>query len=900
MVGLRFSYDRALVDAAINNRQIFACRELYQGVLNATYHLAHLALGVIAFVFRKDSLHLYINAYRLVRDLQQVTGALIILFFKILGLNKGFGLIESSYSHQLLYSCYEEQVSAAPQKARRTHGTVTRQMEATLSRLLVSGKFKASLLEHERVSLYVDPPSLIDPFYSLLCRLNINAAVHCNNSPILTFDTSGLSKLNTFLEEREEIVDALNELLSPLNKQLPAERQILITLGDALRDLTNLTLRNHPMRDFLKNEIIQSLAGQGIPDQGFNESQPYQMTVPRNHLDALRSCMIELVSFDRLVRKSTGAASLQEAITSLSCTSRIDFLRNYYSQQILELHRSLEKKREPKKTTTLPSNIPSLEECQTLSTLEEAYRRALGAILNFHLGVYVPLSGQELYTPSQRDIEILYAGAAPTVTYQRGYRAPNIQKLFETLIATPSFQDVGTRYPALQDTVSVLKADFLHRLNELEVTESVLMQQSIGFFEQYVARIYYLAQSRTSLSSIEHSLRTISATTGSDLSRGCLMGFAGRMQVILLALTEDLGDDLSNMLREMLKGAIDQSFEKMERGDLAGGESSMHTGSKSTVSRFLRLSPGELSEASLDYKARALLTDLKHNAYTPATILERVKVFIEEQFGSFHTMTVGDRERLYTLFSQLGFGDDREHLDREYHTSGDPQHRWLLIQQDLSFLRLVCLLIERKILFLKTTPSSTPELARESTKEKEAAVRPVYEPEFAQLPPNLLRQMGLALLGMPLRRASAATAPAPTPPPGRVLTEAQQKEDFRARWRPFFMMVGEESVRTVRASLWGLPPPQRDTLLQDLPFNSIFSTSRDFFIQTGFLHINWTPMINYLRTISTRSGSEWESNEIGRMLREMTSLAHSQIRSIADEVRIRALTALAARGSLSS
>jgi len=524
-------------------------------------------------------------------------------------------------------------------------------------------------------------------------------------------------------EEREEM-----EKYVSLGLTLQGQRPMLLT------DKLLLNIETHPQRDALKSKIQELLRLSNQLELHFELEEPYRINLSFSEVEKMASPLQKLLHFLKYKKE------WQDSIFSTTKSEEIEKIGGRLGSQeekrdaYLFLQHHVAKLHDVYQVLgkTPPSNLalfllPFEAEIrrgddfflQCMDLTEKKSEARLKRLLNTNAGPYfVKVTSFE---PTAEEIVALYEGERDHIYVHRDRKGVehrqvhwNVPKLFQVLRRQPAYQDCVAKTPNYEKQLAAWEADFVRRLNKYYALDDshtfygkAMIDEAVRQLEHYVALVVYRERSKVDHTAVERSLIKLSASVGRDMTKGCAIGFAQRAQGVRLAcfgVGFDLKDNLLQFQKECLEVAFQKVFGESE-------ESSMQVQHQEIALHFLQGKEG-VTWYGLGSAVQQLLRQFSQE-YTPAAIYRRAEQFLVSKVVEFNQE--GNDEAMYRLLEELGFGFDREQLDRKYRLNGDALFKWqeFFFQQDL-MPRLMSFLFQEKWLKEKGQTSSDPFLPRDT------------------------------------------------------------------------------------------------------------------------------------------------------------------------------------------
>ncbi len=511
-------------------------------------------------------------------------------------------------------------------------------------------------------------------------------------------------------------------LRSPLNlsqamikrlKKLPANQPAL------LFEAFSLCLHDHPERAFYKAEIETIYADLGLRSSNgriktFLEADPYRSNLGTNQIEAISPSLNKLIKLKQLILKFTECSTFSAGVEHLQTlgVDRLDYMKQYKIGILQEIYRFVSG--DPTHFATLDEEIGGLPSINQIE--EKSQQLCIRVLRDYTLPV---IEKNETYEFSNDEVIALYEGN-PFTTYTENITHKNVSKLFDRLKSSSAYCRIIARTSGYEEGVNDLMRDFNRRLNNYYNLSSTseyygrpMVDHAVTNFELLVAQIVYQDQSRVTDDSVEKALIVLNGTLGADLVRGCENGLARRVKRMQDALNPSTGNYILDHLKERKKGLLDAAFQRIYGSN---SESSMVYRHQVKAGAYLYLNdpesgdsiPSSITDLN-SYSVRPLVQRF-FQSYTPEFIYQTVLDFLKEKFRELNTTQEGglyNDEGMYELLEVLGFGNDREELDKLYRIAGSTENRWQysFFEQDLPRY-LIPYLLKQNILRNKFMHSS--------------------------------------------------------------------------------------------------------------------------------------------------------------------------------------------------
>ncbi len=583
--------------------------------------------------------------------------------------------------------------------------------------------------------------------FDLLYSIQIRSGDYCGEMEYILNDEEA-EKLNTYLSSLVTWIDDFTNILADLlgpnedpiryielaqrTRREIMEHPIRMSAG-VLKSLRtsnlpiclimghlSLNLAAHPHRDFLKAKFQELYDSEKILDSAgepkhFHIDEPYRSNIGIIQLRSICPSLNKLIKLQQLTTKFTGINNLETAINTLrswGVANELQLVIQYKVQTLLETYRTALGVQTPHNTAfKIDQKLANLDQLNKVETESLSLCKKL---LTHHMAPFFRISDAE-FTPTSQHILALYDGN-PKIRYEGNQLHKNVAVLFTKLKSCAVFkaaleanratlrgaliarnatlQEINATMQApsgLSEALTELKDELISRLNRYHTLSRTgyygqeMVDETVRYFEQYVARIVYAQESKVTPASIERSFQVLSAIVGSDMHNGCSQGFSGRIKNILTALTRETGDDLRDHIVQFQKECLEDAFQSNPRYR-DGGENSMLARRKGELSEYLGLSVIENEErvsfADLSEDSRHFL-QLFLQKCTSWALYTKAYQFLTDKFWQLNSER--DDEGIYQLLETLGFQGSHDDLDKNYRVNGDAAQRWqyAFFQQDL-------------------------------------------------------------------------------------------------------------------------------------------------------------------------------------------------------------------------
>jgi hypothetical protein len=480
----------------------------------------------------------------------------------------------------------------------------------------------------------------------------------------------------------------------------------------------SLNLARHPHRDFLKAKFQELYDSEHVLDSAgepkhFHLDEPYRSNMGLIQLRTICPGLNKLIKLQQLTTNFTGADNLEDALNTLkdwNIPNELHLIIQYKIQNLNDTYRMALGNQTPHNTAFLLDQ--ALADLQELVQVEAKSLELCKTLLMQHTALYFRTADGD-FNPTPEQMVALYDGER-NIRYRGDQRHRNIAKLFTKLRNTPSIIHLLEANEGFSNALTELKSVLIARLNEYHTLEhngvfgQAMVDETIQYFEQYVARIVYANESRVTAASIDRSLEILSGIIGSDLQHGCNQGLAGRMKDVLIALTKNTGDDLRDHIRQFQRECLEVVFQQNY-----SSENSMLARYKGQIADYLGLSLiGGVHYNDLTSPAKNLLCQYLTHC-TPWTVYKKAYQFLSDLFWQLNSEN--NDEGIYHLLDTLQFEGTHEELDKRYRVNGDPTKRWqyAFFQQDLP-RQLIGFLTHHQYLVVKPVGNDNRYLQRDN------------------------------------------------------------------------------------------------------------------------------------------------------------------------------------------
>lgn len=504
-----------------------------------------------------------------------------------------------------------------------------------------------------------------------------------------------------------------------------------------LLNQVSLNLTQHPKRDFIKRKIEEfyalenMVAANGMPKR-FLDLDPYRTVINYHQLRQICPRLNRLLKFQQAVKNFLGTPSLEDGINMLrsgefGIENELDVLKMYNRDILNEMYRSILGRNTPgNQLDQLDFQLSArmINGPAAIDSLEQRSKELCEELLTTRTGVFFKAPEQP-FEPTPQQISALYDGNM-MITYQGNQRHKNMAQLFARLKRAPEIVTILREHPEYAGQLNELQAVLIDRLNKyhgLDRSNSHYSQQTVdravGYIEQYVAKIVYRNQSNVSPQSIEASLMALFANDWADVRGRCATGLDGRIQNLVLQLSATVGSDLQSNIDQYKKECMEGAFTAFVSGQGYYGETSMLPQYRTKAEQFLGLQPNNqrLEYNRLEGNVKAIVDIFLHGRttpngtfqplFTPVMVYHKARQFFCDTFWRLNKeRNEGEAEeidnKIYDLFTSLGFPGTHKELDAKYRVNGDPEKGWqyAFFQQDLPKY-LVPFLAREKYLIVK-------------------------------------------------------------------------------------------------------------------------------------------------------------------------------------------------------
>lgn len=492
----------------------------------------------------------------------------------------------------------------------------------------------------------------------------------------------------------------------------------------------SLNLAQHPHRDFLKAKFQALYDSENVLDSAgepkhFHIDEAHRTNLGLVQLKAICPGLNKLIKLQQLTTDyinvdnlETKVDNLEDALKKLKkwgYQNELQVIIQYKIEKLLETYRATLGEQTPPDTSH--SLDHALANLQNLAEVEAKSLELCKTLLTCHTALFFrPAEADFRLTKAQMDA--MY-NKKRKIRYEGNQVHRNVAVLFKKLNQKAVMKEVLDANPGFTYALTELQNVLISRLNNYHRLQpkgfygKEMVDETVQYFEQYVSRIIYAEKSKVTKESIERSLRILSGIIGSDLERGCNQGLAGRMKEVLIALSRQTGDDLSDHLLQYQKECLEEVFQQDHRYN-AGGENSMLGRHKGQISEYLGLSLidnnvrvqfEQLSPDAKDFLARFLAF------CTPWKLYTKAYQFFCDKFWQLNSEN--NDEGIYQIMETLQFEGTRAKFDLNYRVNGDAAKRWqyAFFQQDLP--RYLMAYLMNKYLTVKLPDDNTCYLKRD-------------------------------------------------------------------------------------------------------------------------------------------------------------------------------------------
>lgn len=603
--------------------------------------------------------------------------------------------------------------------------------------------------------------------WELLCGAEIlqrNPAYNCQQS----FDLSeqDMQKLDTMITElfkyKEDFTQIMADLLvdnadtyvttaqkkyqeildKPLNMSPAAVARLRQLPGNGsclLLNQVSLLLANHPKRDFIKKNLCTfyrlegMVAANGRPKE-FLDHDPYRTNINVLQMKQICPRLNRMLKFQQSVRQFVGTPYLEDGLNLMRSQgffegpfNELVVMKDYNAGILFEIYQGLIGQFPPAAIQggidrSLANSLGSDD--QAIDRLETVSKNECEKLLKTNTGVHFK-APQAMFEPTRQQVMAMYRGA-PTKTYSRNGQShthKNMDALFNALLTAPTMAAILTVRPEYRNNLNELKRVFIDRLeqyprlsNDNSHYSKGTVDRAIGYFEQYVASIYYADLSHITQQSVENSLLACFANDWNEVLGRCATGLDGRVHNLVQQLRFNVGSDFENHIVQFQKDRLGDAFQQYINSMQYFGETSMYTRYRTEAEVFLGLTQPQAGQpnlqstpfSSLEGYTKNILKyyfngwttpdGTKHLGYGPESIYHSARKYFGDLFWAINRercatenaeLGGGGEEadaRIYDLLSHLGFPGNKAEIDKKYRVNGNPEKGWqyAYFQQDLA------------------------------------------------------------------------------------------------------------------------------------------------------------------------------------------------------------------------
>lgn len=478
-----------------------------------------------------------------------------------------------------------------------------------------------------------------------------------------------------------------------------------------------INLTTHPQRDFFKRLIqdfyaVENMIGANGKPKEFMHQAPYLSILNTRQVQQICPHLNKQLAMQRLAFDFFGVSSWDAVLPLLKdfgLSSELEIFKQNKSGLLqlicshlvpigLKQHRSTAQQME--------EILTSVYSCSSVLAIETISKRLCTKMLNERTGVTLKSQKPSLQISQEQKLA-LYRGGAPLIQLDPGVPVKNVVILFSVLDQSPLMQTCLASTPDFRDSIVFLKEEFTRRFHTYPTLQEEgfygkkVFREAVDYFEDFVARIAYAHELGLTQKNIEEALHALVGICNADL-RNCSEGFAGRIQSLLIALnTLDGNESLENAISSGFCTKAQEIFYQ-----LAGAQSSHDVKHLRMALKFLGdkidlpcIPYDHLSPFAKQIVGRVL------SELSPMIVYETAYTWIINRFWELNREC--EHEKIYQLLADLGFGEDRELLDKLFrvYQSADNNWQYAFFQQALPE-KLARYLVAHKYLFIKENPCS--------------------------------------------------------------------------------------------------------------------------------------------------------------------------------------------------
>jgi hypothetical protein len=501
-----------------------------------------------------------------------------------------------------------------------------------------------------------------------------------------------------------------------------------------------LNLEGHPDRDFLRGQLTKIYRQEEMRSIGGKYKHfvrgTYQTNLSAENVQQIRARLNKFLNFKRYLMEKSPGTTLREAFdhSLAELGTESDLLKEYYVERLFgafhpivvamrashrgRLYHSelVEKEFRGRLEGYLKIKVPSIENevaitpdnFQTLDVrkirrvddFERAYDNAIEIFLKESMAPYFKKQSPS-YAPTEEEITALY-GTLDKKDYgdTKGIFR-DLKQLFTSLKQSKIVQAALAENPEIETQLDLLREAMEDRLTNKYPSlppqgwpsSKERIKEAISHLEIYVASVVNETASRVSPESIKTSLVQIAGLDIEELKEGCDQGLNGRIQSLLIALSNDIGGGLDAYMIQKQKELLEAAFVKfINSGDVYDAAHSSHAPNylaelRNYLGIARRQDETEATYAALSPDAKRMFK-LFLEDYTPTYIYDNAKSFFDNLL-LLQTLEIDNEEnsdKMYKILSDLGFGQDENELDKKYRIQGNKENGWqyAFITEDLS------------------------------------------------------------------------------------------------------------------------------------------------------------------------------------------------------------------------
>ena len=480
-----------------------------------------------------------------------------------------------------------------------------------------------------------------------------------------------------------------------------------------------LNLENHPERNFIKDKLTKIYRQEEMKSFDLKYKQfvigTYQTNLSTSDVKKIAPRLNKLLKFQQYLMEKSHKASFKKALEHFERQGKeeFDLLKEYYTQisidavnvfvqDALLIRRQVEAKFGgiSADIAITPDNFQTLDakEIRSIDSLEKVCEEISGSFLQKKTAPHFKKQSPS-YTPSAAAITALYGTTAPKSYGTTHGVFRDLKKLFESLKRSETVQSVLEETPEIETKLDGLREALEERLINKYPTLSEhgwpsskeLIREAINSLEIYVASVVNTRESHVSAESIKTSLAQITGLDIGELKRGCDEGLTGRILSLSIALSNDMGGGLEASITQQQKELLESALVKFTTAESYDTYNSSHAPVYlGELRNYLGIArrEGEVEKtyATLSPNAKKMFNFfLEKNK--PMDIYSKAKGFFEHSLWveTLETDNEANREKMYQTLIDLGFGDNREDLDRKYRIQGNRENGWqyAFIKEDL-------------------------------------------------------------------------------------------------------------------------------------------------------------------------------------------------------------------------